>query len=78
MGQRLALARATLHQPDILLLDEPYTGLDTQGADLLDEWLRQEKERGRTILLITHDIHRGLPLCDRVLQLQRGRLNSKQ
>jgi heme exporter protein A len=74
MGQRLALARATLHGPDILLLDEPYTGLDTQGADLLDEWLIREKGRGRTILLITHDIHRGLPLCDRVLHLQRGKI----
>ncbi|MCL4870245.1 MAG: heme ABC exporter ATP-binding protein CcmA [Anaerolineae bacterium] len=78
MGQRLALARATLHQPDILLLDEPYTGLDTQGADLLDQWLVEEKERGRTILLITHDIHRGLPLCDRVLHLQRGKLVTQQ
>ena len=77
MGQRLALARATLHEPDILLLDEPYTGLDTQGSDLLDEWLMREKDRGRTILLITHDIYRGLPLCHRVLHLERGKIREK-
>lgn len=77
MGQRLALARATLHEPDILLLDEPYTGLDTQGSDLLDEWLTREKDRGRTILLITHDIYRGLPLCDRVLRLERGKISEQ-
>lgn len=77
MGQRLALARATLHEPDILLLDEPYTGLDIQGSDLLDEWLTREKDRGRTILLITHDIYRGLPLCHRVLHLERGKIKEK-
>lgn len=77
MGQRLALARATLHEPDILLLDEPYTGLDTQGSDLLDAWLTREKDRGRTILLITHDIYRGLPLCDRVLRLERGKISEQ-
>jgi len=77
MGQRLALARATLHEPDILLLDEPYTGLDVQGSDLLDEWLTREKDRGRTILLITHDIYRGLPLCHRVLHLERGKIREQ-
>ena len=77
MGQRLALARATLHEPDILLLDEPYTGLDVQGSDLLDEWLTREKDRGRTILLITHDIYRGLPLCHRVLHLERGKIGEQ-
>ena len=77
MGQRLALARATLHEPDILLLDEPYTGLDVQGSDLLDEWLVREKDRGRTILLITHDIYRGLPLCNRVLHLERGKIREQ-
>src|SRR5690606_29035280 len=53
MVQRLAIARATLHEPDVLLLDEPYTGLDQDAARLLDDLLRRESDNGRTILMIT-------------------------
>lgn len=72
MTQRLTIARATLHEPDVLLLDEPYTGLDQDAAALLDELLRREHESGRTILMITHDLARGLDLCDRIAILHRG------
>ena len=72
MLQRLAIARATLHTPDVLLLDEPYTGLDQEASTLLDELLTKEREFGRTIFLITHDINRGLNLCDRIAILNRG------
>jgi heme exporter protein A len=74
MTQRLTLARATLHEPDILLLDEPYTGLDQEASMLLDGLLTQESERGRTIFMITHDLTRGLNLCDRVAILNRGKI----
>ncbi len=74
MTQRLTLARATLHQPDVLLFDEPYTGLDQDATVLLDTLLQQERERGRTILLITHDLTRGLTLCDRIAILNRGKI----
>jgi heme exporter protein A len=74
MVQRLTIARATLHNPDILLLDEPYTGLDEQATRLLDALLLREREAGRTILLITHDLLRGLELADRVAILHRGRI----
>jgi heme exporter protein A len=74
MVQRLTIARATLHAPDVLLLDEPYTGLDQEASALLDDLLRREREFGRTILLITHDLTRGLNLCDRIAILHRGKI----
>lgn len=74
MTQRLTLARATLHEPDVLLFDEPYTGLDQEASQLLDELLRREHARGRTILMITHDLAHGLNLCDRIAILNRGRI----
>ena len=74
MLQRLTIARATLHEPDILLLDEPYSGLDQAGAQLLDALLRRESENGRTILMITHDLSHGLNICDRLLILNRGKI----
>lgn len=74
MLQRLTLARATLHTPDVLLLDEPYTGLDQEASALLDALLQQEQAIGRTILMITHDLTRGLNLCDRIVILNRGRI----
>lgn len=74
MIQRLTIARATLHEPDVLLLDEPYTGLDQEAAALLDELLRQQADKGRTILMITHDLVHGLQLCDRIAILNRGKI----
>ena len=74
MMQRLTLARATLHEPDVLLLDEPYTGLDQDASALLDDLLRRESDNGRTILMITHDLVHGLNLCDRVAILSRGKI----
>jgi heme exporter protein A len=74
MVQRLAIARATLHEPDVLLLDEPYTGLDQEAAALLDELLRREAANGRTILMITHDLGHGLELADRLVILHGGRI----
>ena len=74
MLQRLTIARATMHEPDVLLLDEPYTGLDQEATQLLDDLLRRESERGRTIFMITHDLARGLNLCHRIAILNRGRI----
>lgn len=74
MLQRLSIARATLHQPDVLLLDEPYTGLDQEASRLLDELLVAQKAHGRTILMITHDLIHGLALCDRLAILNRGKI----
>jgi heme exporter protein A len=74
MLQRLTIARATLHEPDILLLDEPYTGLDQEASLVLDNLLKRESENGRTILMITHDLAHGVQICDRVLILHRGKI----
>lgn len=74
MLQRLTIARATLHEPDVLLLDEPYTGLDQDASALLDDLLQRESANGRTILMITHDLVHGLDLCDRVAILSRGKI----
>lgn len=74
MVQRLTIARATLHEPDVLLLDEPYTGLDQDAARLLDDLLKREVGNGRTILMITHDLTHGLNLCDRTVILNRGKI----
>lgn len=74
MLQRLTLARATLHEPDVLLFDEPYTGLDQDATQLLDSLLLGEVKKGRTILMITHDLARGLNLCHRIAILNRGKI----
>lgn len=75
MAQRLALARATLHRPEILLLDEPFTGLDPQGAEVLSRMLHEERTRGATIVLTTHDFERGLAVADRACVLAGGRMS---
>lgn len=74
MQQRLSVARAVLHRPEVLLLDEPYTGLDPHAAQVLTDLLLQLVGEGCTILLTTHDLPRGLELGRRVLVLARGRL----
>ncbi len=74
MQQRLAVARAVLHRPSILLLDEPYTGLDPQATDALSALLGELAGEGCTILLTTHDLERGLAVGNRVVVLSRGRV----
>lgn len=74
MQQRLAIARATLHQPKILLLDEPHTGLDQDAAKMLDDILSSVAAAGKTVLMTTHDLARGLRLSDRVAILHRGNI----
>ncbi len=74
MLQRLALARAMLHEPDLVLFDEPFSGLDPTGATLLFETLDELKRAGCTILLTTHDFARGLGCADRAVMLHGGRV----
>ena len=73
MLQRLAVARALLHRPTLLLLDEPYTGLDVVSSERLSTRLSDIK--GETaILLTTHDVDRGVALADRISILEGGRI----
>jgi len=74
MQQRLSIARAILHDPDVLLLDEPYTGLDQDAADILDGLLRRVAATGRTILMTSHDLIRIAGLATRFDVLSRGRI----
>jgi heme exporter protein A len=74
MQQRLAIARAILHNPPILLLDEPDTGLDQHTADRLSELLSAVGVNQRTILMTTHNLERGLFLGNRVVILAKGKI----
>jgi heme exporter protein A len=74
MLQRLALARAMLHKPAVFLLDEPYTGLDANGAAMLDHLFGQWKAEQRTVIASLHDIQQAQRLCQRVIILHQGRL----
>jgi ABC-2 type transport system ATP-binding protein len=66
MKQKLAIARALLHEPRILFLDEPTAGLDPEGAHLVREFIAELKKDGRTIFLCTHNLEEADHLCDRV------------
>jgi heme exporter protein A len=72
MLQRLSIARALLHNPDILLLDEPYTGLDQDASAVLDGLLQAAHSEGRTILMTTHDLNRAAILSTRIVILSHG------
>jgi heme exporter protein A len=71
--QRLALARALLHDPKVLLLDEPYAGLDLYASRLLRDRISSLKDGNRTIVLVTHSFEQGLELADRIAIQARGR-----
>src|SRR5437763_5987510 len=74
MQQRLAIARTILHSPTLLLLDEPYTGLDQHAVGQLQELLLQLRSESCTIIMSTHDLQRGLHLCDEIAIQCRGKI----
>ena len=73
MKQRLSIARSLIHDPDIILMDEPYTGLDLRSACDLDNMLL-ENSRKVTVLMVTHDLERAFVICDRVIMLSAGKI----
>jgi heme exporter protein A len=74
MRKRLALARATLHDPELVLLDEPYGALDVEGIGWVDRFIGELREAGKTLIIATHEIGRALALCDRAVSLRAGRI----
>ena len=72
MKRRLVIARALLHHPKLLILDEPTTGLDPQVRHLIWSKLRQLKEDGVTLLLTTHYMEEAFQICDRVIIMDKG------
>ena len=74
LQKRLAMARAILHRPSILLLDEPESGLDPDALDMLGQIIWSWKQAGRSVLMTTHNMDRGLEWGDRVALLAQGRI----
>ena len=72
MQQRLAIGRAVLHDPDVMLFDEPHTGLDQDASAMLDNVLREVAARGRTVVMTSHDLARTADLASRFDILSRG------
>ena len=74
MRQRLAVARCFLHNPSLLLLDEPFTALDDRAIALLQDLLKTALSQGRTIILSTHQLREALELATHVALINRGKL----
>jgi sodium transport system ATP-binding protein len=72
--QRANIARAFLHEPDLLILDEPTNALDVVSGRFIVEWIRRERAAGRAILLSTHVMSEAEYLCDRIVLLHEGRV----
>ena len=74
LAQRLSIARALVHEPELLLLDEPFDGLDGPACERLTARLRALQRGGRSLLLVTHDPRRAAALCDAAIVLARGQV----
>ena len=74
MQQRLAIGRAVLHDPQVMLFDEPHTGLDQDACRMLDSVLREVAARGRTVVMTSHDLARAADLASRFDILSRGKI----
>jgi heme exporter protein A len=72
MQQRLAIGRAVFHDPEVMLFDEPHTGLDQDASTMLDEVLSEVAARGRTVVMTSHDLARTADLATRFDVLSRG------
>lgn len=74
MIQRTAIARAIVHDPEILLLDEPHTGLDQGAISILNNVILSMKKKGATTLMVTHDFKQAAELCDRIIIIKNGKI----
>ena len=73
MHQRLSIARALVNDPDLVLLDEPYSGLDPHAAELFDALIARVRD-GRTFVMVSHDLDRGYAMCTHALIMARGQV----
>ena len=73
MTQRLAIARALVHDPDVVFLDEPYSGLDPHAVEIFDDLIAAQRE-GRTFVMVSHDLQKGYSMCTHALVLAKGRI----
>jgi heme exporter protein A len=72
MRKRLTLLQARLKKPRLVLFDEPFSALDRQGQQLVEDWIKDFKQAGVTVILASHDLERAAALCDRAVLLQQG------
>lgn len=73
MTQRVAIARALVNDPSVVLLDEPYSGLDPHAMEIFDELIAEVRD-DRTFVMVSHDLEKGWSLCSHVLVLAKGRV----
>ena len=73
MQQRVSIARAVVHSPQLVLADEPYSGLDESGARALTSVLQELRSAGTAIIVVTHNLVEGLSLATRAAVMQRGK-----
>jgi heme exporter protein A len=74
LHQRLGIARVMLHDPAVIILDEPYTGLDANAVETLNQMLDEASAAGKTIIVTTHDLEHGLRSATRAMIIDRGKL----
>ncbi|WP_318508453.1 ABC transporter ATP-binding protein [Bacillus sp. T3] len=74
MIQRTAIARAIIHEPELLLLDEPHTGLDQGAISILNDVIISMKQKGATTLMVTHDFKQAAEICDRIIIIKDGKV----
>ena len=74
LHQRLGIARVMLHDPSVIMLDEPYTGLDANAVEILNQILDQASAAGKTIILTSHDLEQGLRAATRAVVIDRGKI----
>ena len=72
MQQKVQFVAAVLHEPELVILDEPFSGLDPVNSVVLDRLIREMREQGRTILLSTHAMHQAEKICDRIVLIHKG------
>jgi len=74
MHQKLQFAVAVINEPDLLILDEPFSGLDPLNLDLLKSIILEMKDKGKTVIFSTHDMHEAETLCDFILLINKGKI----
>jgi heme exporter protein A len=78
MKQRLSIARALIHDPEFLILDEPFDGLDLQSKQILEDLLLERKNKGISWLLVSHDVEHAWSLCDEALLMDQGEIVAQE
>ena len=77
MIQRLAIARAIIHDPELVLMDEPYSGLDIKAREMLNNIISRQNKKGTTFFLITHDLDAGFAIATRCGLMAKGRITQE-